>query len=91
MSQVLVAHSAWWHRQTPNLSPEPRVALLACFVRSPLSGRVFVQGDTTPAPLDLGGFVGSRRLCSCEQSAKAVNSALFRGGAAVNRASTLKL
>ena len=34
--QVLIAHSAWWHRQTPNTSPHSRSALLAAFVRSPL-------------------------------------------------------
>ncbi|EKX44488.1 hypothetical protein GUITHDRAFT_109608 [Guillardia theta CCMP2712] len=30
---VLVAHSAWWHRQTQNKSPNPRHALLGCFTR----------------------------------------------------------
>ena len=42
---VLVAHSAWWHRQTANRSPRPRHALLACFTRGYVMPKADMEGQ----------------------------------------------
>jgi ectoine hydroxylase-related dioxygenase (phytanoyl-CoA dioxygenase family) len=42
---VLIAHSAWWHRQTANTSPHPRHALLACFTRGYVVPKADMEGQ----------------------------------------------
>jgi ectoine hydroxylase-related dioxygenase (phytanoyl-CoA dioxygenase family) len=42
---VLIAHGAWWHRQTPNLSPLPRSALLASFCRAFVVPKADMEGQ----------------------------------------------
>lgn len=42
---VLVAHSAWWHRQTANTSPRARHALLACYTRGYVVPKADMQGQ----------------------------------------------
>jgi ectoine hydroxylase-related dioxygenase (phytanoyl-CoA dioxygenase family) len=42
---VLIAHGAWWHRQTPNLSPLPRSALLASFCRAFVIPKADMEGQ----------------------------------------------
>lgn len=42
---VLIAHGAWWHRQTPNLSPAPRSALLASFCRAFVIPKADMEGQ----------------------------------------------
>jgi ectoine hydroxylase-related dioxygenase (phytanoyl-CoA dioxygenase family) len=42
---VLVAHGAWWHRQTPNLSQLPRSALLASFCRAFVVPKADMEGQ----------------------------------------------
>jgi ectoine hydroxylase-related dioxygenase (phytanoyl-CoA dioxygenase family) len=42
---VLIAHGAWWHRQTPNLSPLPRSALLASLCRAFVVPKADMEGQ----------------------------------------------
>ena len=42
---VLIAHGAWWHRQTPNASPRPRSALLANFCRGFVVPKADMEGQ----------------------------------------------
>ena len=42
---VLIAHGAWWHRQTPNLSPLSRSALLASFCRAFVVPKADMEGQ----------------------------------------------
>jgi ectoine hydroxylase-related dioxygenase (phytanoyl-CoA dioxygenase family) len=45
VGSVLVAHSAWWHRQTANSSPHSRHALLACFTRGFVIPKADMEGQ----------------------------------------------
>jgi ectoine hydroxylase-related dioxygenase (phytanoyl-CoA dioxygenase family) len=42
---VLIAHGAWWHRQTANASPQPRSALLANFCRAYVVPKADMEGQ----------------------------------------------
>jgi ectoine hydroxylase-related dioxygenase (phytanoyl-CoA dioxygenase family) len=42
---VLIAHGAWWHRQTRNSSPLPRSALLANFCRAFVVPKADMEGQ----------------------------------------------
>ena len=70
---VLIAHSAWWHRQTANTSPLPRHALLASYTRGYVVPKADMQGQllalmASPAlweSLDLRQQHELRCFCCC--------------------------